>query len=398
MHEAASGRIAALDLIRGVAVLGILAVNIAGFAGPSLATLTPNWPHPASLADRLAFSAVLVLFEGKMRLLFTLLFGASMVLFIERADAAGRDGNLLQVKRLLWLLVFGWLHYVVLWWGDILTLYAMIGLVVLPLRRLPPAYLAFGAIAFFLLWNGSEMIASLPDLLGPKPAEVEARFLTRATADFATLQAGFVQQIVQRGLAEWALPLRVALGSIGETAPWMALGMALYRSGFFEGAWPSARMRLLAWGGLLSGAVLTLGWLGWIWPRDFAIVPMFDYVQTWSALPHLLMGLGLAAALVIAAPRLLHTALGQRLQAAGRMAFSNYIATSLVMTAVFSGWGFGLGGKVSHAAQPLFVLAMWALILGWSLPWLAHYRQGPLEWLWRSLTEGRALPFRRLTS
>ena len=106
------------------------------------------------------------------------------------------------------------------------------------------------------------------------------------------------------------------------------------------------------------------------------------------------MALGYLAALVLAAPRLLTTGVGQRLAAAGRMAFSNYLGTSLVMCSLFYGWGLGLVGRVPHALQPAFVLLAWGLMLAWSPWWLARFRQGPLEWLWRSLTEARALPFK----
>jgi uncharacterized protein len=114
-----------------------------------------------------------------------------------------------------------------------------------------------------------------------------------------------------------------------------------------------------------------------------------------TALPHLLMALAYATLLVLATPRLACTWLGRRLIAAGRMAFTNYIATTVVMTAIFYGWGLGLAGFVGHARQLLFVALGWALMLIWSGPWLEVFCQGPLEWLWRSLTEARLMPMRR---
>jgi uncharacterized protein len=108
-----------------------------------------------------------------------------------------------------------------------------------------------------------------------------------------------------------------------------------------------------------------------------------------------LLAIAYAALLMLAAPALLATRFGALLSAAGRMAFTNYIATSLVMTAIFYGWGLGLIGTVGPAEQWLFVALGWALMLGWSRLWLAHFAQGPLEWAWRSLTEWRVLPFTR---
>ena len=124
MTSPSGARIDALDLIRGVAILGILAVNMEGFAGPIAATITPDWNGAVSGSDHFAFAATLVLFEGKMRALLSLLFGASMLLFVESAESTGRNGDRLQMRRLAWLAVIGYLHFALLWWGDILFTYA----------------------------------------------------------------------------------------------------------------------------------------------------------------------------------------------------------------------------------------------------------------------------------
>ena len=136
MTDSTPSRIAVLDLIRGVAVLGILAINIAGFAAPISASDTPALPFAPTHSDEISFAFAMVIFEGKMRALFSLLFGASMQLFVERADAAGRHGEALQMRRLAILAAVGWLHYILLWWGDILFVYAVCGFFALALRRM----------------------------------------------------------------------------------------------------------------------------------------------------------------------------------------------------------------------------------------------------------------------
>lgn len=383
-------RIAALDLIRGIAVLGILAINIASLAGPAFASLTPHYPDAASAADEAAFALSLLLFEGKMRGLFTLLFGAGLVLFIDRAEARGRDGTLLQARRLGWLALLGYLHFLLVWHGDILFTYALVGLLVLALHDRPLAQLGWGALAFFVLWHGAGTAASL---LGPGNALAE---LTAYAAHQTAMQtASYGNMLAQRLTGEWSYPLAVALSSLGETGPLMVMGMVLYHSGFFTGSWRTDRLWQLATGGTLLGGALTLGWLAWAWPRHFPPAAMLDYLLYYSAFPHLPMILGYAAALVLAAPRLLTTRLGQRLAAAGRVAFSNYVGTGLVMGLIFNGWGLGQFNRHGAATLLLFVLAGWLLMLAWSAPWLARFRQGPLEWLWRSLTEWRLLPLRR---
>jgi len=171
--------------------------------------------------------------------------------------------------------------------------------------------------------------------------------------------------------------------------------MALYRSGFFAGGWSRKALVRTAVLGLGLGGVWMAALLAWSWPRQFPPLAMSDLMGYWAGPEHLAMGLGFAALLMLACPRLLATRLGQRLAAAGRMAFSNYLGTTMLMTAIFYRWGFGLYGEIGRAAQLGFVVAGWCVMLLWSQPWLARFRQGPLEWLWRSLTEGRAMPMRR---
>jgi uncharacterized protein len=390
-------------------VLGILAVNIAGFAGPSAATDTPWLPHPARPADEWTFAVTFLLFEGKMRALFSLLFGASMLLFVERADDARRHGEALQLRRLGWLALFGWLHYLLFWWGDILFVYAGSGVVALALRRLPNRALVVLALAIFALWHGWGMWDSLAGFSSDAQQRAEIASTAERAAQASALQVtlghmhlemaqarlGFMGQIGAKLATDPTWPVTMLIYTIGETLPLMLLGMVLLRSGFFSGEWSQRWLVGLALAGLSLGAALTLALLGWAWPRHFPPLLMPDIVAYWAAPAHLLMALGYLAAIMLAAPRLLASWLGRRLSAAGRMAFSNYLGATIVMTAIFYGWGLGLYDRVPPARQPLFVLGGWAIMLGWSQPWLVRYRQGPLEWTWRSLTEWRVMPMRR---
>lgn len=383
-------------------MLGILVVNIAGFAGPSAGTDTPWLPHPASPADETVFALTFVLFEGKMRALFSLLFGASMLLFVERAESALRDGEILQLRRLGWLALFGYLHYLLFWWGDILFVYAVSGLFALPLRRLSNRALLGLAAVIFALWHGWGMADSLAEMLGRVPPAAQrqalAETLGRMRSEIAQAQSGFIAQIADKLATAPGWLLVMALYTIGETLPLMLLGMVLLRSGLFAGEWPRRRLATMAGTGLALGTAWTLALLDWAWPRHFPAIVMPDILAYWAAPGHLLMALGYLAAIMLAAPRLAPTWLGQRLSAAGRMAFSNYLGTTMAMTAVFYGWGLGLYDQVRPALQPLFVLGGWALMLAWSAPWLARFRQGPLEWTWRSLTEWRLMPMRKKPS
>ncbi len=402
-------RLRTLDLIRGIAVLGILAVNIAGFAAPGSASYSPNLPSPGSAADQWAFVFTLLLFEGKMRALFSILFGASLLLFVERKTESGRDGPRLQVRRLLWLLLFGFLHFALLWHGDILFLYAAIGLFALLMRELPVKQLVLIGLAVFSLWQAKGIIDWIPSTAREQRVATgnasssdkieHLRYVAhnRKTdgEDLKLTLSGYPAGVADRIIQHGDTPVEMVLFNWGETLGYILLGMALLKSGFFAGTWPRRHVLAMAVGGSALGLALTLGFAFWAHPRGYPELAMRLALGYGLSMPHLLMALGYAALLVLAAPRLLATGLGQRLEAAGTMAFSNYLGTTLVMCAVFSGWGLSLFGQYGAVGQWLFVLLGWALMLVWSKPWLARFRQGPLEWLWRSLTDWQLAPFRR---
>lgn len=389
-------------------MLGILVVNIAAFAGPMAALNSPHLPRPVGLADETAFAFSFLFFEGKMRALFALLFGAGLALFWERAEAQGRDGDVLQLRRLLWLMPLGMLHYFLLWWGDILFLLAACGIAALLLRPLGDRALLAIALGLYLLWQAW----GLPYAAGLIEAETALRegAATGAQAqrieqwlDNARAWAGQELREARLGFGELLLTklrerpfwqLRMVSDNFGEILPMMLIGMVLYRRGLFSGAAPRGRLAAYGAASAALGLALTAAMLAWAWPRGFPAVAMRAALAGGLAMPHLLCGCGYAALLAAATPRWAATAAGRRLIAAGRMAFSNYVLTSLVMTFVFQGWGLGLFGRVGPAAQWLFVLAGWALMLAWSEPWLRRFRRGPVEWLWRSLIERKALPNR----
>lgn len=390
-------------------MLGILAVNVASFAAPAGAGYSPNLPAPGSMADNWAYAFTLVFFEGKMRALFSILFGAGLLLFVQRQDQAGHHGAEMQVRRLLWLALFGWLHFLLLWDGDILFLYACVGLGALFLRRTGALQLVAIALLLFTVWQAWGSLNWAPSAL------TEAR-VAAGTASPAE-QAEYAKLVAERraedridaevSLSAWsaevafrqdkhpAYPIALLANNWGETLSYMMIGMALLKTGFFSGGWTRRRLWLLAAGGTGIGIGLTILFTAWAHPRGYPEFAMYLAISYGLSFPHLLTALGYAAGLVLAVPRLLGGTIGQRLEAAGQMAFTNYIACTVMMQALFYGWGLGLFGQIGAAGQWLTVLAAWALMLGWSKPWLARFRQGPLEWLWRSLTNQRIVAFKR---
>jgi uncharacterized protein len=401
-------RLVSLDFTRGIAVMGILAANIIAFGQPYLAYMWPGGFVSAHgvLSDWL-WVAQFVLVDGKMRGLFTLLFGAGLVLFSERARARGAS-DWLQVRRLGWLLAFGLAHYYLLWRGDILTLYALCGLIALFALRWSPIHqfavgltvYVFGALLasaqFGLVWAASETgLRTQPDY-----AEVARQ--TQALLDSERADALREIAINTHGTYgdyiahAWEVHrwnwIDQFTHSVLETLPLMLIGMALYRSGLFDGRFDRAAQARWGWWGVGVGTALTLALALWALADGLTYTgTMFAFLGPQS-LTRLPVVIGLAALIALWGPSVTGW-LGSRVSAAGRMAFSNYIGTSLVMLVVFQAWGLDLFGALDRPRLYLVVLATCAAMLAWSKPWLAPFRYGPLEWLWRCLTYGRAVPF-----
>jgi uncharacterized protein len=401
-------RIAAIDFVRGVALLGILTINVTGFWGPTLASFSPRLPQiaPGAPAGTGAFAAdawfliAFVLFEGKMRALFTLLFGASMLLFIDAADRRGAWGPGMQARRLGWLMLFGYAHYLLLWWGDILFPYAVCGLAALLLCRMPATLVTAMGLALFVVSHGLDTIgvvwgisAEQAVLAGhglPVDRSEQAAMMVRIAASLATdrqiLHAPFVAAIRLRlATAPW-LPFQTLGSTFTETLPLMLIGMGLYRGGLWSGSWPRPVLVWLTGLGIGAGGALTLALAWWIGRHGFPPRAMFGVIQTLTALPHLLMALGYGAGLMLAWPMLAPTRIGLMLAACGRTAFTNYLGTTIVMTALFSGWGLGMAAWLPRGAVPLFIPLGWAAMLVWPRWWLARHAQGPFEMVWRRLT------------
>lgn len=403
-------RISTLDFVRGVAVLGILATNILNYAQLPGAHRWLKLIGEPSFADKLLWLANYLLVDGKLRGLFAMLFGAGLVLFMDRAKAKGAHPYWLQYRRLFWLGLFGLFHYYVLFEGDILFHYALLGTVAVLLVRLPVKPLL---IAGLLLYGLDSPLASY-DLgswardehrILAEPADNPERvafmkeqdkFVADAQAEGRVLAEGSLPQIVAYRVRHYGFePLFSAVYMVMDSLACMLTGAALFRMGFFSGGWD--RRKMIRWGsaGIAVSLLMSAPLAALAWAEDFPrALNMFVFYGP-THVTRLPMILGYAAVLVAMTPAWAPSALGRRFSAAGRMAFTNYIGASAVMAAIFQGWGLGLYGHFMRPGMELFVLLGWALMLLCSPWWLARFRYGPLEWLWRCLTYWRLFPLRR---
>ncbi|MXO74685.1 DUF418 domain-containing protein [Altererythrobacter aerius] len=389
----ADRRLASLDLTRGVAVMGILAANIVAFGQPFIAYTWPGgFATPPGTADPWLWAAQFVVIDGKMRGLFSLLFGAGMALFAERAAARGQ-GDLLQLRRLAWLFAFGLLHFYFLWRGDILASYAVCGLLVLPMLRWSPVtqigaamtgYL-FGAVSSALVFGG--WWASGTDRAGPASEHLDAQ---RETA--IAHGGGYVEYVTHAFAAHRWDWLDGISQSFTETVPLMLLGAALYRLGLFDGRIDRCAQARWALAAVVIGSVLTVLIAAWAMRDGLSYTGTLLAQYGLQPVARLPVIVGFAALLAPWRPKS-GAWFAPRVAAAGRMAFSNYIFTSVVMLLVFQ--ALGLFGRLDRMALYGIVMVTCVAMLGWSQPWLARFRYGPLEWLWRSLTYGKRMPMRK---
>ncbi|WP_033073951.1 DUF418 domain-containing protein [Sphingopyxis sp. MWB1] len=406
-----ASRIIALDALRGFAVMGILAMNIIAFSMPEMAYISPRIYGGENLADLIAWSLSFLLIDGKMRGLFSLLFGASMILIADRAAASGQSAVSVHYRRMAWLALFGLCHFLFLWWGDILFLYAAVGSVAFLMRgwshqrliRWAIGLYALGTLVMTILMGSSLVSIRIGESAGASSEQVELAQEMRA--EYSLTDEEIDEEVAFYRSDYWTITadqfanvsdLLVGVAwSFLETLPLMMLGMALFRSGFLVGG----RERAIYWRSvaafLVPGFLLTLALLWVEWRTGFDPVIGVNIFAAWGMPARLMMTIGYAALLLLLIGRYAQSGWMMRVAAAGRAAFTNYLGTSLVMTFIFYGYGLGLFGAVPRAELYLFVLGAWALMLLWSKPWLDHFRYGPLEWLWRCLAQGKWVPLRR---
>jgi uncharacterized protein len=403
-------RIITLDAIRGFAVCGILAMNIVSMGEPGYAYVDPNYYGGAHAADLAAWAIAYVLADGKMRALFTMLFGASLLLITDTAEGRTPGPARVHYARIFWLFVFGMLHAWFVWYGDILVEYAICGAIAFWGRRWQPRDLAFtatvligfDAIHSLIQYRDMSVLHAL--VAGPHPPADAIREWNKVLAETVPSPAVIGQELrlYHGGIVDafHARAPMTAMFQFGFLPTWVPgslgfvfLGMLLYRLGFWTGAWSRrAYLRVIAAGAAAILLYIPLAWAIVAHGFSPAFLPLAD---TLTLLLRPFLSLGYAAALILLVQAGALRWLTGRLAAAGRMAFSNYLGTSLVMTTIFYGYGFGLFGELSRAQLYVLVAGQWLLILGWSEPWLRHFRYGPFEWVWRSLSRGHLVSFRQ---
>jgi uncharacterized protein len=386
-------------------------MNIVAFALPMAAYMNPLAYGAEGSIDFAVYAFNFILIDGKMRGLFSFLFGASMLLVIDRAEAKGENAASVHYRRMLVLLLFGALHFYLIWFGDILFGYAMIGMIAFFFRKKKPKALIIIGIALvlleFLMMAGMAAQARdlAPQVAAPGASPEVLRQWNEMTAwvriptpaelnEQLGLILGPWSGVAESQLTRHTLdPLIFSLMFGPETLAYMLFGMAALKSGYLTGQWSDAEYRRAAVRGYAISLpfYILLIWL--IFQDSFSPLALMTYSMAATVLIRPFMIAAVAALIILVTRK--GGWLTQRIAAAGRAAFTNYLGTSILMTGIFYGWGLGLYGELTRAELWLVVIAMWVVMLAWSKPWLNRFHYGPFEWLWRSLARGQVQSMRK---
>ena len=394
-------RIEILDVLRGLAVCGILIGNVQWFSGYGM--MPPQLADAAPLYDHVTHFLVHFFIEGKFYSIFSFLFGIGFALQIARAQERGDTNATLFKRRLFWLLVIGLLHAYLLWAGDILSIYALMGFVLLLFReksnesllKWAVGLMAVPIVTYLLLYIAFVAFAPPDAAAGFSASQLENWNSTVSIVtggSYSDIVSGFnLQYVVGRymGLVfQMRLPKILAM---------FLLGMYAYRIGVFQNlkAHSSLIKNVLLYGGIL-GLIgnIAMAWLAGneapFPPSPAGLAGVIGYA----------FGVPALALFFVALVATLWQSEGRQklltfLAPVGRMALTNYLLQTVICVTIFYGYGFGMFGKVGALQATLIALAIFATQVILSTVWLRYFAYGPMEWIWRQLTYGRRLNLRR---
>jgi len=416
-------RFFSLDALRGVAVLGILVMNIYAFAMPFNAYTNPlamGGTDPLNLGT---WFFTHILFDQKFMSIFSMMFGAGIVLMSERAKAKGAKFGRIFYRRSLWLLVIGLIHAYLIWFGDILFFYAAVGMIVYLFRNLSPRTLIITGclvlpVALLVSYAGGVYMVELKARAEALEQQLAAGETLseedQATVDEWTEARGFMlpgSEELEKDLVAYSGDY---IGILKHRAPFvssfqfeglpffilwrvgglMLIGMGLMKLGVFSGARDARFYRNLMLVGYILGLPLTIYSSVNLYAHQFDALYTFKVGTIPNYFGSVLVSFGHVGLVMLITTDGALRSLLDRFAAVGRTALSNYLMHSVVMTTLFYGYGIGLYGMIPRFWQMAFVAGLIGVQLLLSPWWLARYRFGPVEWLWRSATYWQWQPMR----
>ena len=392
-------RIASIDVLRGFALLGILVMNIQSFA-----MVGAVYDNPTAYGDLHGPNFVVWLLshlfaDQKFLSIFSMLFGAGIVLICQKAEVSGASSARLHYRRMGWLIVFGLLHAYLLWYGDILFAYGMCGLFVYLFRNKSPRVLvsvsvvlaligSLIAIGLGLFWLPHLSPGSKADFLEGWQPSTQA-----INEELAAYRGSWLAQMSDRVPTAFEIETSLFVRLYAwKASSLMLLGMALFKLSAFHARWSRRQYLALVGAGLLVGIPIILFGVSQDFAKHWDVEYSFYLGAQYNYWGSYLVALGWIGLIMLWCQSSRAPAFKERMAAVGRTAFSNYILQTIICTTIFYGHGFGYFERVPRTDQILIVFAIYTGQLLIAPVWLHHFRFGPLEWLWRSLSYGTEHP------
>lgn len=382
-------RILALDVLRGIAVIGIVGMNVHAFALPGPAYYNPLSYGGTTPADYWVWLVSFVFIEDKFRTLFAVLFGVGCLILLERGEERPWRAHF---ARMVVLLVIGIVHATLLASNDVLRAYALAGLALPLLAGLSARALVAVTVALItahIALGMSALGGGLVDFYAHRWGTDAMLFAERQFGrDPAVLtmlleqgREGLGERIIRRGAG---IPAQLAtiMASLPINLAAIALGMGLWKSGMLKGQWRAFLLQRLAGGAALAAIPALLALAGWLVAEGFPAALVGPVALVLSAPFDTLLGVAYAALTMAFVSR--ETWLTRTLAAVGRLSLTNYLMTSVILVVIFAPWGLGLFGEVTRWQAFALGLAPIAAMLAWSPLWIAKLGQGPFERLWRA--------------
>lgn len=420
-----------IDVMRGIAVLGILLMNIPGYASHQFFLFWGDVLAGETTTNGFIFKSAMLLFDGRMRGLFTILFGAGIMLFIENKKVQSIQVADAYFKRMTWLMVFGLVDsFLLLWRGDILFEYALCGIFVFVFRTARVRYLILTSALLFTIFslqegqnfykykkrsevykqvelklaNGQkvseEQMSQHDDFKNvlerhyPFSNEIINSTAKEITDDYLLHRSGYADIFVKHAEDTTNYLNNVFLSIFSESFAAILLGMAMFKFGFFHGRLKKRTYWIIAIVGTVVGlALVALNmklqvrtqaelWEAYKW-RFFSIV----YIQHAG---RILSMIGYAGIIYLMCTSVKLVPYLRMFANTGRMALTNYLMQTVLCSLYFFGFGLGFYGEYQAKGLLVFVIVIWIIQIIYSNIYLSYYRMGPVEWLWKRLTYGKA--------
>ncbi len=399
--SAPDNRILSIDVLRGFAVLGILIMNIQSFSMVFEAYMNPTAYGDLNGLNKLIWIISHLLANEKFMTIFSMLFGAGILLFIDKTRASNRRPGPLHYRRNFWLLIFGMAHAYLIWYGDILVAYSLCAFLIYVFRNKKPSTLLILGLVFFFIpvilylffgfslqfWSEEQLEVSRQNW---KP-DTEA-----VQEQIEIMQGSWTEQMGKRVQTTIFMQTFVFfIYMFWRVTGLMLIGMALYKWQVLS-ALRSTRFytKMLFIGLILGYSIVAYGIyknfeMNWLYEYSMFIGSQYNYIAS------VLVSLGYIGLVMLICKSSGFKWFKHVFSAVGKMAFTNYILMSLISTFMFYGHGLGLYGQVERTGQILMVLIIWIFIMIISPIWLRYFRFGPMEWLWRSLTYWEIQPMKK---